>query len=57
MGTEHQAVLPRQQGFGSPSHLQEHLPFPVEALQTTEKLVLTTGQQPAEDVSLVCPKP
>lgn len=33
MGIECQAVLPRQQGFGSLSHLQKHLPFPEEALQ------------------------
>lgn len=52
---EHQAVLPCQQGFSSPSHLQEHLPFPVEALESTEKPMLTTGQQPAENVPLVCP--
>lgn len=34
MWTEHQAVLPRQQGFVSLSHLQKHLPFPEEALQS-----------------------
>lgn len=34
MGTECQAVFPRQQGFGSLSHLQKHLPFPEKALQS-----------------------
>lgn len=34
MGTQRQAVLPGQQGFSSTSHLQKHLPFPEEALQS-----------------------
>lgn len=34
MGTECQAVLPCQQSFSSLSHLQKHLPFPEEALQS-----------------------
>lgn len=34
MGTECQAVFPGQQGFSSLSHLQEHLPFPEEGLQS-----------------------
>lgn len=34
MGTECQAVFPHQQGFSSLSHLQKHLPFPEEALQS-----------------------
>lgn len=34
MGTECQAVFPRQQGFRSLSHFQKHLPFPEKSLQS-----------------------